>query len=84
LAADYATNPEGLKSLLAAMPVNTSIVQNLTDAGSKTPEWCKDKKWDDLSDNEKKKLKAENVEYLKHLYSLAFNKPLADKILSSI
>ncbi len=75
LAADYATNPIGLKSLLDAMPAYRSIVESLKTTGRDKAEqqW----KWDDYEANDPggkklKTLKANDPARYKELFKEKF------------
>lgn len=48
LEATFATNPEGLKDLISAMPAQTSVVKETTEGDLKDLAAFEGKKWDDL------------------------------------
>ncbi len=79
LSADYANNPEGLQSLLSAMPAYISIVENLrnTEREKAEMQWG----WDDFEEQDPsgrklKELKANHPERYKEIFKNKFEAEL--------
>lgn len=66
---DYATNPTGLKTILANLKGYTSVVEQIANKGGDLPALFKDKTWDELHQADLlPKLKKEHFDYYKVLY----------------
>lgn len=75
LAAAFATNPEGLKSLVATLSKHQSVVDLMNKGGQGKAEDLSTKTWDELhKSNKLESLKASNPDAYKTLYREKFGK----------